>query len=134
LEVPTTVWADVAIDFVEGLQRVNRKSVILTIINRFFKYRHFLPLGQSYTTKLVACLFFDNVVKLHGIPSSIVSDWDLCSITGIFWRELFKLAKVKLHKSSMFNPKSDGQSEVANKIIAMYRWYLVGKRPRTWLQ
>jgi hypothetical protein len=76
MEVPTTVPADVDMEFVEGPQRVNGKSVILSVIDRFSKYCHFLPLGHSYTTKLAAHLFFNNVVKLHGIPSSIVSNWD----------------------------------------------------------
>jgi hypothetical protein len=77
LEAPTTIWADVAMDFVKGLPRVNGKSVILMVIDRFSKYCHFLPLGHLYITMSVVHLFYDNIVKLHGIPSSIVSDQDI---------------------------------------------------------
>jgi hypothetical protein len=71
-------------DFVKGLPQVNEKSVILTVIDRFSKYNHFLSLGHPYTVTTVARLFFDNVVKLHGISSSIVSDQDPV-FTGQFW-------------------------------------------------
>jgi hypothetical protein len=87
LDVPTTVWADIAMDFVEGLSRVHGKSVILTVIDRFSKSAHFLPLGHPYIATTVARAFFDGIVRLHGIPSSIVSDRDLV-FTSQFWREL----------------------------------------------
>jgi hypothetical protein len=77
LEAPTTIWADVAMDFVKGLPRVNGKSVILMVIDHFSKYCHFLPLDHPYITMSVVHLFFDNIVKLHSIPSSIVSNQDI---------------------------------------------------------
>jgi hypothetical protein len=64
-------------------------------------------------------------VKLHGIPSSIVSDRDPM-FTGHFWRELFTLVGVKLQLSSAFHPQSDRLSEAANKVISMYLRCLVG--------
>jgi hypothetical protein len=63
-------------DFMEGLPHVNGKSVILTVIDRFSKAAHFLPLGHPYTATSVARCFFNNSVRLHGIPASIVSDRD----------------------------------------------------------
>lgn len=76
LEVPSAVWADIAMDFVEGLPCANRKSAILTVIDRFSKYAHFIPLGHPYSATSVAWAFFADIVRLHGIPSSIVSDKD----------------------------------------------------------
>jgi hypothetical protein len=55
---------------------VNGKLVIFTVVDRFSKAGHFLPLGHPYTAILVDYLFFDNVVKLQVIPSSIVSDYN----------------------------------------------------------
>lgn len=63
-------------DFVEGVPRVNDKFVILTVVDRFSKYAHFLPLAHPYTAASVARVFFDEVVRLHGLPASIVSDRD----------------------------------------------------------
>jgi hypothetical protein len=95
LEMPTTVWADVAMDFIKGFPRINGKSVILIVVDKFSKATHFLPLWHPYTTTTMVRAFFNNVVKLHSVPSSIVSDRDAV-FTKHFWRELFRLADIKL--------------------------------------
>jgi hypothetical protein len=120
-------------DFVEGLPRVNGKSVVLTVVDRFSKYAHFVPLGHPYTTTSVAKVFFEAIVCLHGLSESIVSDRDPV-FTSKFWTELFSLSGVKLQLSSAFHPQSDEQSEVVNNIITMYLRCLVGDRPRQWLK
>ncbi|KAG2600896.1 hypothetical protein PVAP13_5KG555500 [Panicum virgatum] len=71
LDVPSMVWSDISIDFVEGFPRVGGKSVVLTVVDRLSKMVHFVPLGHPYTALTVAQAFFDNIVKLHGFPSSI---------------------------------------------------------------
>jgi hypothetical protein len=120
-------------DFVEALPKVNGKTVILTVVDRLSKAAHFIPLGHPYTATTAARAFFANTVRLHGIPSSIVSDRDPV-FTSEFWWELFRLAGVKLQMTSAFHPRADGQSEVTNKIIAMYLRCLTGDGPRQWLE
>ena len=88
LPVPTAVWQDIALDFVEGFPKVGGKSVVLTVVDRFSKYAHFIALGHPYTASSVARAFFDQIVRLHGIPCSIVSDRDPV-FTSSFWKELF---------------------------------------------
>jgi hypothetical protein len=73
----------------------------------------------------VARAFFDNIVRLHGIPSSIISDRDPV-FTNQFWNVLFQLASVKLNFPLAFHSQSDGQSEAVNKVITMYLMCLVG--------
>jgi hypothetical protein len=133
LDVPSVVWADIAMDFVEGFSRVNSKSVILTVVDRFSKFAHFIPPGHPYSTTSVAHAFFTDIVHLHNLSSSIISDCDPV-FTSKFWQELFSLAGVKLNLSSAFHPQSDGQSEAVNKVITMYLHCLAGDRPRQWLQ
>ncbi|WVZ92138.1 hypothetical protein U9M48_038225 [Paspalum notatum var. saurae] len=133
LPVPSTVWSDIAMDFVEGFPKVGGKSVILTVVDQFSKYAHFIALGHPYSACSVARAFFDNIVRLHGLPCSIVSDRDNV-FTSTFWTELLRLAGVKLLLSSAFHPQTDGQSEVTNHIIVMYLRCLAGDRPRSWLQ
>ena len=120
-------------DFIEAFPKVGGKSVVLPIVDRFSKYAHFIPLGHPYSVASIARAFFDSIVRLHGFPCSIVSDRDTV-FTSAFWRELFRLAAVKLNVSSAFHPQSDGQSEVVNRMITMYLRCLAGDRPRSWLQ
>jgi len=65
---------NISLDFIEALPKVNGKSVILTVVDRFSKYAHFIPLGHPYTATSVAKAFFSEIVRLHGFPASIVSD------------------------------------------------------------
>jgi len=76
LDVASQIWADIAMDFVEGLPKVNGKNIILTVVDRFSKYAHFILLGHPYTASSVACAFFTDIVWLHGMPESIISDRD----------------------------------------------------------
>jgi hypothetical protein len=119
-------------DFVEGFPKVGGRSVVLTVVDRFSKMAHFIPLSRPYTAMTVAQAFFDNVVKLHGLPCSIVSDRDPV-FTSSLWTELFALAGVQLRLSSAFRPQTDGQSEVTNRVLGVYLRCLAGDRPRSWL-
>lgn len=68
LGMPTSIWEDVAMDFVEALPKVHGKSVILTVVDRLSEAAHFIPLSHSYTVTSAACAFFAEIVCLHGIP------------------------------------------------------------------
>ena len=133
LQIPADVWSEVSMDFMEGLPKVGGKSVILTVVDRFSKAAHFIPLGHLYSAETVASAFFGEIVRLHGVPTSIVSDRDPV-FTSAFWKALFSATGSKLQMSSAFHPQSDGQSEAANKVIAMYLRCSTGDRPRQWLQ
>lgn len=106
-------------DFVETLPKVGGKSIILTVVDCLSKYAHFIPLAHPYSATIVAQSFFSKIVRLHGLPRSIVSDRDVV-FTSRFWKELFILSTLKLQMTSAYHPQSDGQSEVVNKIVTMY--------------
>jgi len=72
LPIPTQVWADISMDFIEGLHKAHEKNVILVVVDRLTKYTHFLALSHTFTTKEDAEVFIKEIVKLHGFPSSIV--------------------------------------------------------------
>lgn len=133
LPVPSRVWADIAMDFVEALPKVHDKSVILSGVDRFSKFAHFIPLGHPYTASSVAHAFFHDIVRLHGFRDSIVSNRDPV-FTGHVWRDLFHQAGVQLRMSTAFHPQTDGQSEAVNKTIAMYLCCLTNDRPRDRLE
>ena len=132
LDVPSQVWADISMDFIDGLPKVHGKSVILTVVDRFSKYAHFIALSHPYTAASVVRAFFEGIVLLHGFPNSIVNDHDPV-FTSNLWRDLFNLAGMKLRLSTAFHPQTDGQSEIVNKVIAMYLRCATGDRPRLWV-
>jgi len=63
-------------EFIGGLPKAQGKDIIVVIVDRLTKYAHFFPLAHLYTAIEVAQLFIKEVVKLHGFPSTIVSDCD----------------------------------------------------------
>jgi hypothetical protein len=107
LPVPTQVWEDISLDFMDGLPTSDGKTVVLVVVDRLTKYSHFLALSHPYTARTVAAIFIAQIVRLHGIPKSMVSNWDRVFVST-FWKELFKLQGTQLKVSSAYHPQSDG--------------------------
>ena len=74
LPIPTGAWQELSVDFIEGLPKSKGYSVIMVVVDRLTKYAHFIPIKHPYTAQVVARLFLDTVLKLHGFPRTIVSD------------------------------------------------------------
>lgn len=109
LPIPKEIWRDIAMDFITGLPNSRGFKVIWVITDRFSRYSHFFPLIHPISAKSRSTLFFENVFKLHGMPSSIVSDRDPIFISE-FWKTLFKLVGTRLHLSTSYHPQSDGST------------------------
>ena len=76
LQLPDKVWEDLSMDFIDGLPKSERYDVIYVVVDRQSKYAHFIPLKHPYTTASMTERFITNIVKLHGMPHSIVLDRD----------------------------------------------------------
>ena len=131
LRIPSQIWTDIALDFTDGLPPSHSYTVILVVVDRLSKCGHFLPLSHPYTAVKVAELFFNNILRLHGLSTSIVSDRDT-AFTSKFWQELFKLQGTKLHMSSSYHPQSDGQTEVLNRTLEIYLRCFAAEKPKSW--
>ncbi|MCO5596459.1 hypothetical protein L7F22_050522 [Adiantum nelumboides] len=104
-------------DFIFGLLKTSSGNEgTWTIVDRFSKQAHFIPLRKQITAEQMAKTFLVTVFKYHGIPRSIVSDRDP-RMTGLFWRALWQNLHSTLRFSSSYHPQTDGQSEIVNSAV-----------------
>nr|GFB75797.1 transposon Ty3-G Gag-Pol polyprotein [Tanacetum cinerariifolium] len=94
--------------FYEDTQR--RHDAIWVVVDRLTKSAHFLPIRKDYSVSKLAEIFQQEIVRLHGTPSAILSDRDP-RFASRFWKGLQKAWGTRLKLSTAFNPQTDGQTE-----------------------
>jgi hypothetical protein len=98
-------------DFVSGFPKAQGgQDAVWVIVDRLTKTAHFLPIKMNYSMDRLAELYVKEIVRLHGVPVSIVSDRDP-RFTSRFWRSLQEAMGTKLTFSTAFHPQTDGQTE-----------------------
>jgi hypothetical protein len=104
-------WEDICMDFIVGLPNTSQKhDSIWVIIDRLTKTAHFLPVHTTYSAKKYAEVYLDQIVRLHGVPKTIISDRGPQFIAR-FWEQLQSALETKLIRSSAYHPQTDGQTE-----------------------
>ena len=106
---------------------------LLVVIDKFTLQVHLLPTTTHATAKAVAWLFFTEIIRLHGMPESIVSNQDP-KFTSKFWKELHRLMGMKLLMSTSFHPQMDGATEWANRSISQVLQALVRNSQNDWTE
>ena len=131
LRIPEKIWEDISMDFIEALPKSEGSDTIWVIVDRLSKYAHFIPLNYPFNAKDLARIFVKEVIRLHGIPKSVVSDRG-STFLGNFWQEIHKLQGTQLRFSSAYHPETDGQTEVVNKRLGDYLRCFASSKPHTW--
>jgi len=132
LLVPKSHWIDISMDFVLGLPRSKGGNIM---------FLFWLIVSQRWPTSFlatrvmmtnhVANLFFKEVVRLHGIPRSIVSNRDV-KFARYFWKLLWGNLGIKLLFSTTCPPQTDGQIEVVNRTLSQLLRCFVNKILKNW--
>src|SRR5437762_7421274 len=124
LPVPSGPWKSVSCDFIIDLPLSKTSDSqtydsILVFVDRFTKMTHFVPCLKSTDAAEFANMFLNHVIRLHGIPGSLVSDRGSI-FTSHFWSSLSSLMGLKRRLSTAFHPQTDGQTERMNQTLEQY--------------
>ncbi|KAH9657888.1 Endonuclease [Citrus sinensis] len=118
-------------DFISALPKSEGCGSIMVVVDRYSKYATFIAAPTDCKADEAARLFVKHIIKLWGVPKSIVSDRDP-RFTGRFWTELFKMLGTDLKFSTSFHPQTDGQTERINSLLEMYLRHYLSAHQRDW--
>ena len=101
------------------------------VVDHFSKMAHFIPCHKSDDVVHIADLFFQEIIRLHGMPSTIVSDRD-AKFLSHFWCTLWNKLGDKLLFSTKCHPQTDGQTEVVNQTLSTMLRAILKRNLKMW--
>ena len=117
LPIPEYPWEQVSMDLITQLPRSRSgNDAIVVFVDKLTKMVHYAATTTDVTAPKLAKIFMREVVRLHGVPESILSDRDP-RFTANFWRAFWTQLGTTLAMSSAYHPQSDGQTERANRTL-----------------
>ncbi|KAI2661374.1 Transposon Tf2-6 polyprotein [Labeo rohita] len=121
-------WSHISLDFVMGLPPSQGNTVVLTVVGRFSKATHFIPLPKIPSARETMIAVIDHVFRIHGLPTDVVSDRGPQFVSK-FWKEFCFLLGASVSLSSGFHPQSNGQTERANQDLERVLRCMVSQNP-----
>ena len=100
------------------------------VVDRFSKMAHFIPCHKSNDAIHIANLFFQEIIRLHGMPSIFVLDHD-AKFLSHFWRTLWNKLGTKLLFSTC-HPQIDGKTEVVNRTLSTMLRAILKRNLKMW--
>jgi transposase InsO family protein len=132
LPIPHAPREDICMDFVLGLPKIKRgRDSVFVVVDSFSKMAYFIPCHKTDNASHVTDLFFNEVVRLHDVPNTIVSNRD-AKFLSYFWRTLWYKLGIKLLFSTTCHPQTDGQMELVNRTLSTMLWAVLKDNLRLW--
>jgi len=133
LPVPEKPWEDISMDFVVGLPECEGFDAVWVVVARLSKMRHFIPCHTIIDAVGLAKLFLREVVRLHGLPRTIVSDRGP-QLALTFWGQVCSRLRKDRRMSTAFHPQTDGQTERMNAGMEQYLRTFINHQQDDWVQ
>jgi hypothetical protein len=132
LPIPTKPWESISMDFLGPFPKSKGCDYLWVIMCRFTSNVHLIPIKTTTRATELSHIFIREIVRLHGLPSSIVSDRD-SKFTSAWWREVHRLLGAKLLMSTAFHPQTDGATERMNRSVGQILRSIVAHDQKDWL-
>ena len=117
IRIPEWKWDQITMDFMVGLLLTGKKhDSVWVMVDRLTKSAHFLPVRTNYSLDKLAEPYISEIVRLYGIPISIISDRDP-RFTSRFWGKLQEALGTRSNFSIAFHPQTDGQSKRVIEVL-----------------
>ncbi len=117
LPIPTRPGQQWSMDLITQLPRSRSgNDAIVVFVDKLTKLVHFVPTRTDVTAPQLATIFMREVVRLHGVPQSILSDRDP-RFTAKFWQAFWAQLGTTLPMSTAYHPETDGQTERSNRTL-----------------
>ena len=133
LPLPTRPWQSIGMDFIGPFPLVDGFNYLWVVICRMTMMVHLIPVNTKTTATELSWIYLREVVRLHGLAESIVSDRD-SKFTSRWWRELHRILGAKLLMSTSFHPATDGVTERANRSIGQIFRATIRPDQKDWVQ
>jgi hypothetical protein len=133
IPLPDRRWQQVTIDFITGIPTTANYEydMIMVVVDRLSKYSHFIPCYTTNSAKDIAWYFYHNIIRLHGVPESIISDRDV-RFNSDFWKSLCQQLGTQVRMTTAFHPEGDGQTERVNRVLIELLRSMVNETQSDW--
>jgi hypothetical protein len=120
-------------DFVTGLPEWEGYDAIWVVVDRLSKMRHCVPGKTTIDARGLAEIFLKEVVRLHGLPTIVISDRGP-QFAAVFWKRLCERLGVDRQLSTAFHPQTNKQTERMNPSMEQYLRIFTSHQQNDWVQ
>ncbi len=127
-------WKNIVMNFIIDLSLLKDKNVILTVICRLTKKRHYISCStddEEITAEKTAELMLQWIYRIHDLLDFIVLNRD-SQFTFILWKFLCKRLSINLQLFTVYHSQIDGQSEWVNQNIERYLRFFCSYMQNDW--